>query len=57
MKLTKNDMSRVIVQALWNMSALPDADNEKVVKMAKQKKIILVPQHSNAVKILLESIK
>lgn len=54
---TKNDMARVIVQALWNMPTLPNSDNEKVLKMAKRRKSDLITEHDKSVKILLESIK
>lgn len=53
MRLTKNDMARVIIQALWNKQELPSADDEKVLKMAKRKKIDLAPEHEKAVDILL----
>jgi len=33
---TKNDMARVIIQALYNMAAAPAADHWRVVRMAKR---------------------
>ena len=38
MSWTKNDMARVIIQALKNMDEPPAADHGEVLKMAKNKK-------------------
>lgn len=32
---TKNNMARVVVQALYNLAALPPADHQEVVKRAR----------------------
>jgi hypothetical protein len=52
--LTKNDMARVIVQALFNMPALPATDHFRVVRIAKGKKADLEPQYKLAHKVLTE---
>jgi len=50
--LTKNDLARVIIQALYKMPKLPPADHPKVLNMAKRKKVDLITPHRNAVKII-----
>jgi hypothetical protein len=53
-KLTKNDMARVIVFALCNMAELPPADHFKVVRCAREKERVLVPQFDLAQKVLAQ---
>ena len=53
MRLTKNDMARVIVQALYNMPALPAEDHPEVVKRAQRGTVgSLAKQHDMACKAL-----
>ena len=57
MRLTKNDMARVIVAALYNMKALPPADHFKVVSMARRSSVDeLRDQHKRAV-AAIESVR
>lgn len=56
MQLTKTDLSRVIVQALYGMKDLPAADHFKVTRMAKTKKDHLERQHKLAVKVLQDRL-
>ena len=51
--LTKNDMARVIVQALYLQPTLPAADDFRVLRMAKTKKDRLASYHNQAVHILM----
>ena len=57
MKLTKNDMARVIVQALYNSEKLPDRDNVNVVRLARGKKEYVVENYKRAHKILTARVK
>jgi hypothetical protein len=50
--MTKNDMARVIAQALFQMPALAPADNWKVEQLAKLRKEDLVDQYNLAATIL-----
>ena len=50
--MTKNDMARVIAQALFQMPELAPADNWKVQQLAKLRKDDLVDQHALATRIL-----
>lgn len=53
MRLTKNDMARVIVQALYNLPRLPAADHPEVVKRATRGKVeTLAPQHKLSCDVL-----
>ena len=52
MTVTKNDLARVIVQALHGLPKLPEADSKAVVKMARCRKDHLERQHKLAVKVL-----
>lgn len=55
MRLTKTDMARVIVQALYNLPELPAVDNHRVTRMVQRGKVEqLTYQHKLAVKVLLE---
>ena len=54
MKLTKNDMARVIIQALYLIPELPKENHPKVVRLARAKKKNLQPQYELAVKILTD---
>ena len=56
MTLTKNDMARVIVQALYNLPALPAADDRRVLRQTRSKKTALQDGHNLAIKILLDRI-
>lgn len=57
MKLTKNDMARVIIQALYNLPALPAADHNLVVRRTKRNsKTALEYQHGLAVKVLQQKV-
>lgn len=38
MQLTKTDMARVIVQALYKLPALPAEDNIRVTRLVRRKK-------------------
>lgn len=52
MRVTKNDMARVVAQALYNMPHLPDADHQAVMKLARSPKETLERQHKLAVTVL-----
>lgn len=51
-KLTKNDMARVIVQALFALPRLPKIDHWMVVSKTRMKKVILTEQYKLAYKII-----
>lgn len=51
-RITKNQMSQVIVTALYNLDALPGEDDARVLKMQRRRKIDLVPLHKQAVGII-----
>ena len=55
--LTKNDMARVIVQALYNMPKLPPSDHPKVTRRAKLEKTILRDQHQAAIAAINATIR
>lgn len=58
MRLTKNDMARVIVQALYALPALPPADDLRVVKRAERGSVVsLTRQHGLAVNALLSTLR
>lgn len=58
MRPTKNDMARVIVQALYAMPHLPAADHPEVVRRATRGNIHrLTYQHKMAVDALLSTVK
>lgn len=48
MRLTKNDMARVIVAALYNMNALPAADHHEVVRWSRKRADELRDHHKRA---------
>ena len=48
--ITKNDMARVVVQALYNLSYLPDANNVNVKRVARQSKEVLAERHKLALR-------
>jgi len=52
MRITKTDMARVIVQALYAMSELPATDDRRVKRLAGRPLSTLEPQHKLAVTIL-----
>jgi len=55
MRLTKNDMARVIVTALYNRPALVAADHPEVIKRARRNSVeTLTRQHHMAVRVLTE---
>ncbi len=57
MRLTKNDMARVIVQALYNRPSLPPVDNAEVVKRAKRGTVVsLTHQHKMAIAAINSSV-
>jgi len=49
---TKLEMSRIIVQALYNLSELPSTDDSEVVKISKKKIDHLEKNYVRACKIL-----
>jgi hypothetical protein len=53
-KLNKNDMVRIIIQALYNSDKLPARDNVNVIRQARQKKEVLKESYDKAHKILTE---
>jgi hypothetical protein len=58
MRLTKNDMARVIIQALHNKKELPKETNCNVVRMAKRyNKEDLLFHYNKAVEVLNNEIK
>ncbi len=57
MRLTKLQMARVIVQALYNMPALPPEDHREVVKRAQKGSVeSLTRQHKMAVDAILSTL-
>lgn len=57
MSLTKHDMARVIVQALYNMPALPDVNHPEVITRARHGTVeSLTRQHGMACRAL-DSVK
>lgn len=57
MRLTKNDMARVVVQALYNLPELPQPDDRRVTNLANKTLLPkLTDQHRRAVDILLERV-
>lgn len=55
--LTKNDMARVVVQALYNMKSLPAADDRRVVKMERSSKKWLTERHALALICIQQEIE
>ena len=55
-KLTKNDMARVITQALLNMDELPDADHYWVKKEERPAKQHVAYRYTLAYKILTDRV-
>jgi hypothetical protein len=47
-RLTKNDMARVIVAALYNMKSLPPADHHEVVRWSRIRAVELRDHHKRA---------
>ena len=57
MNLTKNDMARVIVAALYNMKALPAKDHHEVKRWETRKtKAELADHHKRAIEAI-ESVR
>jgi hypothetical protein len=54
MRLTKNDMARVVVMALYNSDKLPARDNVNVVRLARKRKEHLEESYDLAHKLLAE---
>lgn len=48
MRLTKLDMARVVVQALYRLPTLPTVDNIHVERMVRRKKATLLAEHHRA---------
>ena len=54
----KNDMARVVIQALYNMASLPDKNDMRVKRVErKHNKQQLAEWHQKAINILLERYK
>ena len=54
MRLTKTDMSRVIIQALYGLETLPANNDPRVTRLARSKTVAqLAPHHARAVYIIL----
>jgi len=57
MRLTKNQMARVIVAALRNMNALPPADHPEVIRLARRGTVeTLRSEHKKAV-VAIQSVR
>lgn len=56
MRLTKNDMARVVVQALYNLPELPAANDPRVVSLAKRTVQRLSVSYWKAVNLLLHEV-
>ncbi len=56
MKLTKNDMARVITQALWDMPHLPPKDHHWVKKEERPAKQHVTRRYTLAHKILTDRV-
>lgn len=54
MNLTKLDMARVIITALYNRPTLAEANDPRVLKLARCTVAALTPRHQLAVNILLD---
>jgi len=57
MRVTKNDMARVIVQALYNLPALPAVDHPEVVKRAAKGTVASLERHHKMACDALSSVK
>lgn len=55
--ITKNSLSRVIAQALYNLKKLPEADHFTVKRIEKNKKDHLLDMHKTAMKIIQQQMK
>jgi hypothetical protein len=57
MRLTKNDMARVVVQALYNLPTLPAEDDRRVTNLVNKTKLDrLESHHRTAMGILLARV-
>ena len=56
MALTKNDMARVIVQALYDVDKLPRRENPNVIRIARKRKTWLIEDYEKAHKILTAKV-
>ena len=54
MKLTKTDMARVVIQALYGLNALPPIDDRRVLRQARRDKFSLTESFNIAMRILEE---
>lgn len=52
MRITKHQMAKVIIAALYNLPYLPADDDRRVIKRAKAKLSTLENQHAMAIKVL-----
>jgi hypothetical protein len=52
MRLTKNDMARVIVQALYNLPELPAGTDRRVFRLSLKPAMWLLPRYKTAHAIL-----
>jgi len=50
--LTKSDMARVIVCALYNLPKLPEAADRRVARLARRKKSLLEQHHKLALTVI-----
>jgi hypothetical protein len=57
MRLTKNDMARVIVQALYNMPVVPAVDHPEVVNRARRGTMASLTKHHEMACKALNSVK
>ena len=56
MKVTKLDMARVIVQALYNLDTLPPADNIHVKRLQRRPRVSLETGYKHASSVLLHKV-
>ena len=54
--LSKNDMARVAIQALYNSESFPGSDNINVVRKARMNKAVLKEQYDKAMVVLRERL-
>ena len=54
--ITKNDMARVIVQALWNLPTLPAADDKRVTRRMRWRKDNLETFYKLGLKIIRDGL-
>lgn len=54
--ITKNDMARVIVQALYQLPQLPSADDKRVKARARLRKSELAGYHKLGLKVIQDGL-